>query len=65
MRRDQRQPADAVILHAAGIDRRDRRAVGMPDQKAAAEADGVEKFRQHVERLDVHVVDRARQRRRG
>ena len=46
------------------IDRGDRCAIGMPDQQAAAKADRVEKFRQYVERLDVHVIDRTRQRRR-
>ena len=61
MRRDQRQPAHAMILIAAGIDRRDRGAVGMAEQDAAAEADRVEQLRQHIERLDMHVVERARQ----
>ena len=39
----------------------------MSEQQAAAKADRIEQFRQHVERLDVHVVERARQfyRRRG
>ena len=39
----------------------------MPEQQPAAKADCVEQFWQHVERLDVHVVERARQfhRRRG
>ena len=36
----------------------------MAEQKAAAKADLVEQFRQHVERLDMHVVERARQFRR-
>ena len=39
----------------------------MSEQQASTKADGIEQFRQHVERLDVHVVERARQfcRRRG
>ncbi len=55
------RPCDAMILMGAGIDRRDRGAVGMAEQQAAAKADRVEQFRQHVERLDMHVVERARQ----
>src|ERR1700687_1791030 len=61
MRRDHRHPADAVILNAAGVDRRNRRAVGMPEQEATAKADFVEQLWQNVERLDVHVVERTRQ----
>ncbi len=39
----------------------------MPEQEAAAKADPVEQFRQHLERFDMHVVERPRQfcRRRG
>src|ERR1700740_2955337 len=37
VRRDQRDGADTMILHAAGIDRRDRSAVGMADEQAALE----------------------------
>ena len=33
----------------------------MPEQQAAAKADLVEQLRQHVERLDMHVVERPRQ----
>jgi hypothetical protein len=51
-----------VILHAAGIDRSDRGAVGMADEDAAPEADLIKQFRQHVQRLAMHVVDRPRQR---
>ncbi len=61
MRRDQHQPAHAMILHAAGIDGRNRCAVGMAEQEAAPESDGVENFWQNIQRLDVHEVQRARQ----
>ena len=61
MRRDQRDALHAMILHAAGIDCRDRGAVGMPDQKPAAKAHLSEQFRQHLERFDMHVVERTRQ----
>ena len=62
MRRDHRQCAHAVILDTTGIDRRNRGAVGMAEQNTATKADGGEQFRQHLERLDMHVVERARQR---
>src|SRR5713101_253093 len=67
MGRDHRHAAYAVILNTAGIDRRDRSAVGMPEQEAAAKADFVQQFWQNLERLDMHVVERPRQldRRRG
>ena len=55
------EAAYAMILMRAGIDRRDRGAVGMAEQQTAAKADRVEQFRQHVERLALHVVERARQ----
>src|SRR6266478_4711756 len=61
MRRDHRYAAYAVILNTAGVDRRYRSAVGMPEQEAAAKADFVEQFWQNLERLDVHVVERPRQ----
>jgi len=67
MRHDHRDALDAMILMAAGIDRRDRSAVGMPEQQPAAKADRIEQLRQHIERLGVHVIDGTRQfhRRRG
>src|SRR5437667_904013 len=61
MRRDQCDALHAMILYAAGIDCRDRGAVGMPDQQPAAKADLPEQFRQHLERFDMHVVERTRQ----
>src|SRR6266446_5957604 len=61
MGRDHRYAAYAVILNTAGIDRRNRSAVGMPEQKAAAKADFVEQFWQNLERLDMHIVERTRQ----
>ena len=39
MRRKQYEAADAVILNAAGIDRRDRSAVAVAEQQSALEAD--------------------------
>ena len=64
MRRDQDEPAHAMILHAAGIDRRDRRAVAVAEQEAAAKADGVEHARQHLAGFLVHEFGRARHRAR-
>src|SRR5258705_9585119 len=61
MGRDHRYAADAVILNTAGIDRRYRSAVGMPEQEAAAKADFLKQFWQNLERLDLHVVERPRQ----
>ena len=55
MRRDQHQAADAVILMAAGIDRRNRGAVAVADQQPAPEADGVEQLRQRLARFVVHI----------
>ena len=37
----------------------------MSEQHAAAKADAVEQFGQDFERLDVHVIERTRQRHRG
>src|SRR4051812_619689 len=65
MRRDQHEAVQAMILMRAGIDRRDRGAVGMAEQQAAPEADRVEDLRQHVQGLALHVVERARQRDRA
>ena len=65
MRRDQRQPADAMILMTAGIDRGNRGAVAVADQQPALEADGIEQGRQRFARLVVHVSERARQRDRA
>ena len=48
MRRDQHEAAHAMILHAAGIYRRDRGAVAVAEQEAALKSDGVEHARQHV-----------------
>ena len=61
MRGDQRKALHAVILMRTRIDRRDRGAIGMAEQQAAAKADLVEQFWQYVERLDMHVVERPRQ----
>jgi hypothetical protein len=61
MRRDHRNRAHAVVLNAAGVDRGDRGAVGMPEQQTAAKADPVEHFRQDIERFDRHVIERTRQ----
>src|ERR1700726_3691180 len=60
MRRDHRNRAHAVVLNAAGIDRGDRGAIGMPKQQATAKADPVEHFRQDIEGFDVHVLERPR-----
>ena len=38
MRRDQHEPAHAMILHAAGVDGRDGRAVAVAEQDAARES---------------------------
>src|SRR5450631_3958120 len=65
MRRDQREAADAVILMAAGVDRRDGSAVAVAYQQPALEADLIEQARQHVARLVVHVSQWARQRHRA
>ena len=59
MRRDQHQAAHAMVLHAAGIDRRNRRAVAVAEQQAALEADGGEHARQHFDRLFLHERGRA------
>ena len=56
MRRDQHQPADAMILMRAGIDRRDGCAVAVAEQQSALEADGVEQARQNLARLVVHIT---------
>jgi hypothetical protein len=61
VRRDQNEPAHAMILHAAGVPRRNGRAVAVAEQDAALEADRVEQLRQHVGRLALHVVELARQ----
>ena len=57
----------AMIAGRPGIDRRDRGTIGMAEQHAALKADGVEQSGQDVERLAVHIIERARQddRRRG
>ena len=62
VRRDHRHSMHAMIQNAARIDRRDRSAVGMSNQKAAAKTDLVEQLRQDLERLNMHVIERARQR---
>ena len=56
MRRDQHQSADAMILMRAGINRRDRSAVAVAEQKPALETDGVEQKRQRLARLVMHVA---------
>ena len=61
MRRDQHEAAHAVILHAARIDRRDRGAVAVAEQKAALKTDRVEHARQHIAGFLVHEARRARQ----
>src|ERR1035437_10250184 len=62
--RPTRYAAHAVVLDAAGVDRRDRGPVGMPEQQAATKAYLVEQIRQYFERFDLHVVQPARQRHR-
>ena len=62
MRRDEHQPAHAMILHGTGVDRRDRGAVAVAEQKAALKADRVEHARQHRAGFLVHERDRARHR---
>jgi hypothetical protein len=64
MRRDHHDTLHAMVLHAAGIDRGDRSAVGMAEQETAAETYGVEQRRQNFERFDMHIVERTRQRHR-
>ena len=61
MWRHQHQAADAMILMAAGIDRRDGRAVAVTDQKPALETDRIEQARQRLARLVVHIGERPRQ----
>ena len=56
-------PREARIGKAPRIDRRDRGAVAVAEQDAAAKADGVEHARQHLARLLVHEGDAARHRR--
>ena len=62
VRRDEHQPAHAMILHRTGIDRRDRSAVAVAEQEAALKADCVEHARQHRAGFLVHERDRARHR---
>jgi hypothetical protein len=50
-----------VVLDAAGINRGDRRAIAVADEKSTAEAYRVEHARKHVQRLLVHERQRARQ----
>src|SRR5262249_60206236 len=64
VRRHQREPAHAVVLDAAGVNRRNRCSVAVADEKATAEADRVEHASKHVARLVVHERDRTRQFRR-
>ncbi len=49
MRRHQHEAAHPEILDGAGVDRRDRRAVAVPDKHAARKTDGVENSWQHVD----------------
>src|SRR5258706_184376 len=58
VRRHHHQPLDAVIRRR--VDKRDRTAVGMPDQNRVADAEPLEQLWQDLERFDVHVIDRAR-----
>src|SRR3981081_86820 len=44
MRRAHRHTPDAMILDTTGIDRRNRSAVGVPEQQAAATADFIEQL---------------------
>src|SRR4029077_5470875 len=62
MWRNQSEAANAVILMAAGINRRNGRAIAVANQQATLKADGVEQPRQGLARLVVHVRKRARQR---
>ena len=61
MRRHQHQPAHAMVLHAAAVDRGDRGAVAVADQQSLTEADRVEQARQNLLRLDMHEIERAGQ----
>src|SRR5712675_1802162 len=58
VRRHNHQPPDAPAHRR--VDKRDRTAVGMPDENRLADAEPLEQLRQDLERLDMHVVDRAR-----
>ena len=62
VRRDQHQSADAMVLNATGIDRRNRCAVRMTKQQSTPEADRIEDLGENVESFTVHVIERPRQR---
>src|SRR5260221_3606745 len=57
VRRHHHQPFDAVIHRR--VDKRDRTAVGMPDEDRVADAEALEQLRQDLQRFDMHVIDRA------
>ena len=65
MRRDQNDAANPMILDAAGIDRGNRGAIAVAEQKSAAEADRVKHARQHLARFLIHERGRAWQRGAG
>ena len=64
MRLDQHEAADAMVLNAARVNRRDRSAVAVAKQDAALETDRVEYFRQHVDCFAMQIIQRPRQWRR-
>src|SRR5205823_6863197 len=54
VRRDQHETAYPVILDAAGVNGCDRRAVTVPDQKAAPESRRIDHARQNLAGLVMH-----------
>jgi len=65
VRRLKHQPSDAMILHAAGVERRDRSTIAVTDQQPLPETDRVKQPRQDLLRLDMHEIELAWQLRRA
>src|SRR5271169_6900503 len=64
MRLDENEAANAMILVAPRVDRRNRPSVAVAEQDAARKTDRVEYPRQHVDRFAMQVIQRPRQWRR-
>ena len=61
MRRHQDEAPDPLVSLFAGVDRRDRSAVAVPEKDPALEADRLEHGRQAYPSLAAHVIERTRQ----
>src|SRR5690242_6595288 len=61
MRSDENEAADAVVLVATCIDRCNRGAVAVTDQKTATESNRIEQRRQRFARLVMHIGEWPRQ----